>query len=277
MLLNKIKSKRILRPCMARGESYASGYKSLAGIIKIPLLSAIAVFILGNAAHAAPVTIYFQGTVQAGSYTYDSGSNTTGNWDGRSFSGDITFDPSATLSGTDGYSRQQNTSSQPVFSSTWRLPGGIQINGNNMSSPLFLAQIYRNYANPYGSNLVSINIDSSDASTRRRVIFNWVVGDVLGTSSTLFQDAGGGISYEQPIDISRYFFSSSFPVNQTQAGYFQFQEMDSGSAFVYRYVGDFSLTYFGSNRPPSPIPAPGSFFLLIMALASLGLFCRKGR
>jgi hypothetical protein len=45
--------------------------------------------LFGSAVVASPITLYFSGTIEAGSYTYDGATGVSGNWDGSAFTGQM--------------------------------------------------------------------------------------------------------------------------------------------------------------------------------------------
>jgi hypothetical protein len=234
----------------------------------------LASFVICDSVQAAPIKLYFEGFIQTGSFAYDPGSSIPQNWDGLHFTGELGFDPQNTVVGTDDLTYQLNTSSAPVMTMSLNLPNGALVSADNMSSPQFLMELYRNYTNPADTNLLLLTLHNNDylpngGAWKSSFLFEWETGDHLGASSSLFSDPNGGISYTQPINLDGYAFSTlSNAANHGQWGNFRVAGSD------YLYSGDFALTSIQTS-PIASVPEPESYAMFLAGLGIMGFVARR--
>lgn len=211
------------------------------------------------AAQASPLEIDFKGTLLAG-FVAISPSGAV-NWDDRAFSGSFVFDSATAANdvtnpdGTYHFSNDNYAVPNGLWmSTTLNLPDGVVKSGDGSTQFNSLIQLYRNYSNPVGSNLLTLNVTDQGGADPLYFHFDWEVVDHLGAASTLFSDPHAGVSYTQPFNLTSEF----------QAGFLNIQGQG------YQYDGGFVL----SSVSVRPVPEPAT---LLMFGTCLGLVAVRQR
>ena len=179
-------------------------------------------------AQAQPLEVVFTGTLSPG-FVAILPSGAVVNWDGLPFSGRFVFDPATAndvINPEGTYHFSGDSGAVLWMSTTLKLPNGIVQSGNDSAQFGSLIQLYRNYSNPAGSNLLSLNVTDQGGVDPHYFHFDWEAVDYLGTASTLFSDPNAGVSYTQPFNLA----------GEPQFGFINIQ----GTTFQYH--GDFVLS-----------------------------------
>jgi len=232
------------------------------------LIITICLLLSSNSVSASPITLYFTGVIQPGSSTsatFTNGGASPSIWDNQSFSGQMTFDPYATTFYTDNTSYFASISSDPTWLSiSLNLPDGTVANGNNATTANDAMHIYRNYANPAGTNDINLYVQHETiqgGAVVQTLRFGIALMDVAGLNSTLFSDPNGGVSFTQPINPNGY------PLVASSANPYY----SSSNSFLYADSrgstnGMFQLTSLGINPIIPNVPEPNSVELMMISL-----------
>ncbi len=126
---------------------------------------------------------------------------------------------------------------------TLKLPNSVVASGDDSVNFNSLIQLNRNYSNPEGSNLLTINVLNLNGVDPYHFSFFGEVVDYLGAASTLFSDPNAGVSYVQPFDLA----------GEPQFGDFNIRGPDyqGHGAFVLSSVSITPVPRNGEHRPPS--------------------------
>lgn len=218
-----------------------------------------AVLVLGicGSTYAAPVTLYFSGTLF--NVRSMNGAGPLGAIaNGDAIQGSVSFDADlAQYHATNNMSYRQDYSYLPY----------VSLNFNDLATGGSTSNLGRTYQN-YSATMIQRNdssdnsyqpwhVEAYDYSAGRFVNYIsslWNVRDADGALSTLFANPSGGLAYGQPVNLA----------GKTQGSFIQ--EMSSSAAGVlYNNTANFSVDYIGLQ----PVPLPAAGWLLFSGLLGL--------
>ena len=225
-------------------------------------LNKVAAAFLFSALAAAPlpalatdVTLYFSGTILPGSYAFKGG--VARSWDNQPFFGAVTFDLANGNESGSGSGSWALTNRSTI---TLCLPDALVVGkGWHASDFSGSAHIQRNYVNPLNSNAVLLyatGYDYDRGSVETAYLhFDWQVADYLGTRSTLFADPNGGLSWDQPFNLTGYAYTNPIgsPAGRGQNGSFDLVGL-SREKLNYHYYAEFILSSIGTTQAVSQGP-----------------------
>lgn len=208
-------------------------------------------------AHAAPVTLYFTGTL-FNVHSLNGASPLGAIANGDAIKGSVSFDTQlAQYHVTDNLTFRQDYSYNRYVSLylTDLNTGGSTNNIGRTFHDFSSTLIQRN--NSASNSFEPWHVEAYNYSAGRYVDYVssfWNASDISGLLSTLFVDPAGGISFAQPINLS----------DATQGGFIQ-ELSTSSTGVLYNNTANFSLTYIGVQ----PVPLPAAGWLLFSGLLGL--------
>lgn len=208
-------------------------------------------------AHAAPVTLYFTGTL-FNVNSMNGGSPLGAIANGDAIKGSVGFDTQlAQHHATDNLTFREDYSFSHYVSLylTDLATGGSTNNLGRTFQDFSSTLIQRN--NLSSNSFEPWHVEAYDYNAGRYVNYVssfWNAQDISGLLSTLFVDPAGGISFDQPINLA----------DATQGGFIQ-ELSTSSTGVLYNNTANFSLSYIGVQ----PVPLPAAGWLLFSGLLGL--------
>ena len=221
-------------------------------MIRTALRVALATTALVAAQAQATSNVSFTGTI-----TYASSSNGAGPATGETIAGAFTIgNVAAYYSSTDGstyaYADYYGSGAGSVSGAAWT-SGGSTMSISNSSTYAYQA-VYRDYSG-YLNEVVS-EVEGYNATTSSWTYLYLYAYDYNGSSSTLFSDPNGGLSFGQAVNTAGTYVGGEYEVESADGSY---------------YYGEFTPSTFTI----SSVPEPANVALLLAGVGLVGLRARR--